>query len=350
MLVFQLTWDDVTSLTDSDRTDHAWRPYLGGAQRAARQRYQQLGGRGDELDELIWTNPMRTLLAVLGDPDVERWRLRAEAVLTGLLAHEPGRRELVTTNSDGAPERLQAALRGDRLPASRDGKITLLRHVDTAGCPVVVAVDQRDPSAAALSGFIILDDRKETIEADPQAHRERWAAWLRWGDIMQFLAAGNGDGMQLALSEVDLVDPVVLKISGGTGAFPALCGEADDAEPVADVAPASLTVDVHWRSALDLLDPEEPGLASLARGLADRGVPAPAVGFELGGEGWQAELAWPQQQIAVFVDLDAHGAEEEQRRRDAAYQRAGWETRLVRDWSVDDLAERILADVKEGSR
>jgi hypothetical protein len=351
MFVFQLTWDDVTNLAGDHHADHAWQPYLGSAQHVARQRYQQLGGRGEELDELIWTNPMQTLLAFLGDPDADRWRLRGEAVLTGLLAHEPSRRELITTNSDGAPERLRAALHGKAVPASVEGMITVIRHVDGMGCRVVVAVDRRDPSAPVLSGFTVLDDRTATIEADQETHRRRWTAWLRWGDVLQFLASDNGDGMQLAVTDIDLVDPALLAVSGGTGAFRALRAVEQGTTPVADPDPApSVPVDVSWRGALELLDPDEPELVVLARALAARGVPAPTVGFELGGEGWQAELAWPDRKVGVMVDLVQHGASNEQRRRDAAYVDAGWETRLAKDWSVDGLVRRILTDSKEDLR
>jgi replicative superfamily II helicase len=348
MFVFQLTWDDVTTVVDGDHADHAWRPYLGVAQHAARRRYQQLGGRGEELDELIWTNPMQTLLAFLGDPDSPRWPLRAEAVLTGLLAHEPGNRTSVTTNSAGAPELLRAAFQEEVLPASAEGKITIVRHSDNTGCRLVIAVDQRDSSAAAISGFTVLDDRATTIKSDQESHRRRWTAWLRWGDVLQFLSGSTSDGMQLAITDTSLVDPALLAIGGGTGAFQALRAEERGVDPLAEQEQAPLiSVDINWRAALDLMDQDEPGLAALARELAAMQVSAPVVGFELGDEAWQAELAWPDTKVAVVLDL-GHGAEEDQLRRDAAYADAGWETHHAMDWSADKLAQRIQADSREG--
>ena len=94
---------------------------------------------------------------------LDRWRLRAEAVLTGLLAHESHRRDQVDTNSDGVPERLHAALSGEPLPAPVTGGITVVRHADGTGCRLVITVDRRDPAAAVLSGFTVLDDRTATI-------------------------------------------------------------------------------------------------------------------------------------------------------------------------------------------
>ena len=33
----------------------------------------------------------------------------------------------------------------------------------------------------------MIDDRRATIVADEQAHERRWAAWLYWGNLIQFL-------------------------------------------------------------------------------------------------------------------------------------------------------------------
>lgn len=99
------------------------------------------------------------------------------------------------------------------------------------------------------------------------------------------------------------------------------------------------------------LYPAEPGLESLARGLAAAGMPAPEIGFELGSDGWLAEMAWPTRRIAVVLDLTSHQvtAEDEQRQRDMAYRQAGWEIRLARDWTVDSLIERLVGANREGS-
>src|SRR5260370_1178133 len=76
--------------------------------------------------------------------------------------------------------------------------------------------------------------------------------------------------------------------------------------------------DPRWEKIYDLLDPGESGLAEFARGLAGLEVPAPAseeVGFELGEQAWQAELAWPSVKVAVVLA----GDDDEARKRNAAY-------------------------------
>ncbi|MFC7483007.1 hypothetical protein ACFQX7_27605 [Luedemannella flava] len=35
---------------------------------------------------------------------------------------------------------------------------------------------------------------------DKDAHQQRWAAWLWWGNLIQFLDAAGGDGAQLAVT------------------------------------------------------------------------------------------------------------------------------------------------------
>jgi hypothetical protein len=340
--VFQLTWHDVMGWAgQADQKGSDWEPYRGIARSKAVQAHQQAGRRGEELNDLIFTNPVMTLLEFLADPDLTKWRVCAESVLTGLLAHEQHARQLTATNSASLPERLRAALNGERLPSPVEGKISLVSHMDVSFCRVVLAVDQRDNSRV-FSGFTVLDDFDRTIKADEEAHRGRWNAWLRWGDLLQFLPSGGGDGLQLALSDIDVVDPLTLAIGGGTGAYIAVRQEMGKDEPS---VPGS-HLDSYWRRVADDVDTEIPGLLSLVHALADRGVPVPEVGFELGDQAWVAELAWPEQRVAVVVDLSSidHTRTEEQRRRDAAFAADGWQVRKVSDWSVDSLSERLAEE------
>lgn len=380
-IVFQLTWSDVTEWggrVQPTGLGGGWRPYLGTAQQKARQAYQRRGGRGEDLDDLVFTNPVYTLLAFLADPDRQRWRARAQAVVEGLLDHDRARREITASDSAGVAERLRAALAGDPLPLQAAGKIGVVRHADVTGCRIVVALDQRD-STPVFTGLTVLDDRDATIEADGTAHHQRWVAWLRWGDLLQFLpgSAGPGgaagEGLQVAASEIDCIDLHALAVAGGTGAYLALRAEAETLETPDTLGPErsigtvpqaasaaqhnagqeepGVELDAAWQDVLVNLDPAEPGLQSLARAVAAAGLPAPEVGFELGSAGWLAEMAWPTEEIAVVVDLAGHrpAAEDEQHERDTAYQQAGWEARLVRDWTADSLIERLAGTKREAS-
>lgn len=141
----------------------------------------------------MFTNPVSTLLAFLADPARQRWRARAEAVVEGLLKHDRAHGEITVSDSAGVPERLLAALTGDPLPPQRPGKIGVIRHADLTGCRLVVALDQRD-NTPVFTVFTVLDDRDTTIDADLNAHRQRWVSWLRWGDLLQFLPGRVGRG------------------------------------------------------------------------------------------------------------------------------------------------------------
>jgi replicative superfamily II helicase len=376
-VVFQLTWHDIDAGIGGGEGDGnggppPWQPYQRNAQLAAQGVYQQLGGDPAELEKLIWSSPVRTLLAFLKDPDLGRWQRCGEAAVVGLLRQPRAGKS--TSGSDGIADRVMASLRGDPLPASAGGALTLVRVVDTSGCPITIVVDQRRNTGAlatAWTALALIDDRLSVIEADEGSHKRRWAAWLYWGNLVQFLAAGQGDGGQLAVTGLDGFYPATLAVAGGTGLLTALSclpldadddgpsggvllsawaaglpvtsrdGSAgpgssarpqDQSDPVPPVGP-----DVAWAEAFDLLDPDVPGLAELAHGVAALGAPPPQVGYELGEQAWLAELAWPHERVAVVLP----GDDFEAANRDAAYAEAGWRVFDVAGWTPGELAGRI---------
>ncbi|MBX6751842.1 MAG: hypothetical protein IRY85_19655 [Micromonosporaceae bacterium] len=214
-------------------------------------------------------------------------------------------------------------------------------------------VDQRGP-APRWTGLVVCDDRIETIKAAEDAHRLRWAAWLAWSNVIQFLADDlSGDAGQLAYSTLDSFDPATLEAADSTGILfahrlkPIDPDSADwlGRQPIADTSPAPAAQappsDARWRRVLDLISPEESGLESLVHGLAARGAPLPTVGYELGDDGWQAELAWPEARVAVVLGqhhgLSASHVDE----RDRAFAAAGWHARAPHQWTIDELLLHI---------
>jgi hypothetical protein len=232
---------------------------------------------------------------------------------------------------------------------------------DASGCPLTVVIDQRDPDPPAPLGFwtalAVIDDRPATVAADEEAHRRRWAAWLYWGNLVQFLSGPRGDGAHLAYTGLDDFDPATLAAAGGSGflASYAALGASDGAAlsplelslagtaaSVASGVPgAAGHTDVAWANAALL--PAE--VAALAQQLAALGVPEPAddqFGFELGSERWQAEIAWPDRQVAVIAgNPDTAGPESETADCLAAYAAAEWDARLARDWPAQELAALV---------
>ncbi|MFD0902095.1 DEAD/DEAH box helicase [Actinomadura sediminis] len=368
-LVFALTWAD---LDEWEARRHeacdgveAYAPYLNNARLKARQLYGR-SGDPDDLPRTMWTNPVDTLLAYLTEPDRDVWLRRAEAVTFGVLSS--GLRT-GGTRSDraGVGERVNAALRGRPLPAPEQGTVEVY-----AADPLTVILDKSRSGAPAWSAFAVVDDRKETIVADTTAHKRRWASWLYWGNLLQFLDHGEGDSGQLALSEIDRFDPALLAAVGGEGRQAVLSlvpldedlrdepettpehaatvpapapfpeepapTRVDAAEPGPASEPTVLTDS--WVDVLDMIDPDEPGLAAFVRGLAAAGIPSPpdsGIGYELGEQAWQAEVAWPDHKVAIVLAGDG----EEARRRDIAYAEAGWDVRSVHGWTREELVDRI---------
>jgi hypothetical protein len=202
----------------------------------------------------------------------------------------------------------------------------------------------------------VIDDRQSTITADPAAHKARWAAWLYWGNLIQFLAEPGGDAAQLARTALADFDPAALAAAGGAGLATSII--LTPADPVSEaelamlgviqsVPPAELLVDVVWPGRItDMLIPE---VAILGHELAARGVPTPAddqIGYELGDQAWQAELAWPARLVAVIAPGREDAEVRNQADTIAAYRAADRDARLPNDWPPDELAARIL----EGER
>src|SRR6266487_6628873 len=196
-----------------------WPPYQGHAQGRALMAHQRAAGDPAEGPDTIWCNPVRTLFAYLTDPDQTRWLRSAEAAVAGLFTG-PAR-----VNQEILTERIVVSLLGQPLPAGGDGPIGLARVTDDNDCAVTVILDPRAKNAenplGGWTALTVLDDRLATISADEQAHRRRWAAWLYWGNIVQFLSDGAGDGDQIAYTNLEQFDPHLLvsalKVANSSG-------------------------------------------------------------------------------------------------------------------------------------
>ncbi|UGY90764.1 DEAD/DEAH box helicase [Streptomyces gobiensis] len=359
--VFQLTWDDVESWTGhaghagntAAEADPVWKPYGGNAQREACDWYRKGGADPREMQRYIWANPVETLLGYLAQPDAERWLLRVQSALAGTV-RAPGA-SATLGDGEAVAERIADALAGKPFPGGK-GKVRIARIQDNSGCSLVFAIDLRQgPEAASWTALTVLDDAEETIEADQKAHRRRWRAWLYWTNLLQFLNEGEGDGVQLTASLLPGFDLSQLAVTGGGGwlasqrSQPAVT--ADRQEQPGQHMPGTAGSDPGWDEVLEYLE-DDPGLHELAHALADRGVPAPEQGYELGGEGWLAELAWPAQRVAVVLshrpgadgspDTDAED-------RDRAYAKAGWQARTAAGWDVDVLAVLLDTGTQRGT-
>ncbi|MEU7573375.1 DEAD/DEAH box helicase [Micromonospora sp. NPDC049240] len=346
-LVFAATWDDVKTWGMGDGSGR-WMPYGGVAKRTARENYRKFlpGADPDELDETVWTNPVEQLLRFLADPDLTRWQRRAEAVLAGMLKQADAH---TATDSTGVAERLLAALRDEPLPGPTGKHIMVARARDGADCPVTVLVDGRSKPMPTWSALTVIDDLPAAVSS--AGHKVRWARWLAWGNVIQFLANGGGDAGQLAVSDLDAFDPASMAVTEVTGLVqPRAALPLDDETATwlgvtpqpAPPGPGLVEDDSPWREVLQYLDPDESALERLVRDLAQQRLPVPVVGYELGDDGWPAELAWPDRRIAVV--LTGPDGDPETDDRDRAYARAGWHARTAQQWSAEDLAAQLAAN------
>ncbi|MDX3230160.1 DEAD/DEAH box helicase [Streptomyces sp. ME19-01-6] len=361
--VFQLTWDDVRAWTGQSKpsAEPVWVPYQNTAQKTASDIHRRMhGGDPRDLPAFIWANPVETLIGYLTGPDPELWRRRTQSALAGFAAVSATSRALADGPETGA--RIAEALAGKRLSGGRGG-VQVMATKDSSGCPLTIALDLRGGQAtAAWTALTVLDDSPAAVGGDENAHRRRWQAWLYWTNLLQFLNEGEGDGVQLAASQLPGFDPVELAVTGGAG-WLASHRRAHEPEPdrTAAVPQERQTAQAGESRAEAVRDPawdeviaylvEEPGLAELAERLAAWGVPAPEAGYELGEAAWPAELAWPGHRIGVVL-AHQRGADgipdSDAEDRDQAYAEAGWAVRAATEWDARELADALTQPAGAG--
>jgi hypothetical protein len=298
--------------------------------------HEAAGGHTASLAEEVWTNPIQGLLAFLRDPDRPRWCRRAGSAVAGLLPAAAGG---AVTRSD-LPDALRGALRGNALQPDVAGRILAVTATDDNGLRFAIAADtaQNTPAWTALA---VLDDTDAHL--DTPAHKQQWRAWLYWSNLIQFLAFGTGDGVQLTTSQIATYPLATLTVCGGIGELqslvPAAPSEKQDAAAVAAAAAAAPLGSAdrrnpEWDEVLPYLTEGQPALEALAEALAQHGAHVAEPGYTLDPAGWMAELAWEEHHIAVV--LPGHGADDaEAAKRDAAYTEAGWQVRTVEQWTED---------------
>jgi hypothetical protein len=372
-LVFQISWDDVAAFEHDHDPSHAsragqqpedpvWPPYGGAGQEQAKTTYEHGGRHRARLAGAVFTNPINTLITYLRDPDLDDWKAKAAAVVSGLLTGPDTRPVAATSNRADLAHALHTELLtlavdptippgGARTPApgplataaaspatAPPARYHLFTGTDTNGLSLIVALDATDPEALGWSALTVLNDADTAL--DTFEHHRAWRAWLYWTNLLQFLTLGSGQAVQLAASRAADFDAATLTLGAPTR-------RPTPAGPAA-TTPTPPVVDSLWeREILHLLreEPEEsPDLLRLAETLAAQGKQAPIFGYELGTGRWLADLAWDASdvKVAVLAEPDQHD-DPDTRRRDTAFADAGWTARTATAWlnHLDDLLTRI---------
>ncbi|MEV6632207.1 serine/threonine-protein kinase [Actinoplanes sp. NPDC051470] len=194
----------------------------------------------------------------------------------------------------------------------------------------------RTPDALRHLGELLADQRAAAGDDDPRTLE------LRKQIGLLLLGAGRRAEAQQTLTS--LLDDL-RRLPGTAGPDPSEVAGlltsvgliADDAGSTDPAYGLAAPVDDAWSVVLHHAD--DPEIRRLLRPLAARGLPVPVVGYELGDEGWPAEVAWPDARIAILWADPPDDPETS--RRDRAYAACGWDARTAARWTADGLAERI---------
>lgn len=188
----------------------------------------------------------------------------------------------------------------------------------------------RTPEALRHLGELLADQRATAGDDDPRTLE------LRKQIGLLLLGAGRRAEAQQTLTSL-LAD--LRRLPGTEGPDPTeIAGLLTSAGLTApDAAADEQAVSAEWSVVLHHAD--DPEIRRLLQPLAARGLPVPVVGFELGDEGWPAEVAWPDYRIAILWTDPPD--DPEAIRRDRAYAAGGWDARVADRWTSDELAERI---------
>ena len=279
------------------------------------------------------------LVNYLRAPDPARWK---RAVFTALFAlfDRRGmlsgalRRGFDRAAADALPGQVREALDGLPPPVAVAGAGawtgTAPAFFDLFTAFPLAAVERGDPDAAAV--VVHLRDDEASRRSD--GYRRVWNGVLRLFTLLQFLPGAwwtTRTGVERGIYPEFPPPPEraapLQPASGppaGHGGSPGGLDQPGLGLPVED-----------WKSVLELAAPE---VHDVVAALAQRGAPAPEVGFELlctgGAVLAEAELAWPTPRIALFRP--------DQETDSTAFDAAGWRTFTQ---GADNLAEERADDL-----
>ncbi len=319
-LVWNLTWQDVEQFHRAVIADPPSRPpdrslLAHGALLTAKQ-VQQARGGAFSLDALQ-QNPVALLLDYLVRPDRDEWRRCVLSAAAGLAATAG----IQAVDANGLAAVLDAAQAGRWVdpPTPVDEVVAqVARSVTPGELPLVLLLDASDLNAEAWTVLAVLDDSPEVL--DTEAHRARWADWLPWSNLLQFLGgpADRTAGVIAASSAADDLSWDDLWIRHRTRAGAVLATTAEPA--VRELTPTEL-------DELDLIVGDD--IRDLVAGALRSGAPMPVIGEE--HDGVPIEASWPDHRVAVVVP-GTPGPE-------------GWDARPAEDWTIVELL--VALEVQE---
>lgn len=291
----------------------------------------QLRKAHEEAEKLVRQSRFRQAADALGE--ITR---RAEATFGATDADVlRARHDLAAALFDGGDYRQAAPLYRALAPDLAGSSWAELRYdcrLKEATCYALIG---RTPDALRHLGELLADQRVAAGDDDPRTLE------LRKQIGLLLLGAGRRAEAQQTLTSLlddlrrlpDTEGPDPSEVAGLLTSVGLIAPGAAATDP-ADGQAAPID---EWSVVLHHAD--DPEIRRLLQPLAARGLPVPVVGYELGDEGWPAEVAWPDARIAI---LWADPPDDpETIRRDRAYAAGGWDARTADRWTADGLAERI---------
>lgn len=300
--VFAATWQDVERLQGKSGAYEALIGFQ--AQQVAAQEF---GIPVEKLKEEITQNPLSFLFDYLAHPDAEEQRVIARAACAALLVETQmgeNRTPIVQFDS-GAVEDAVAAMARDDVPVPGSGGMGAVRKSPYLN--IAVGFAGHELPTAPVVAEIVFDDDPDVDDRLIKSYREAWRNWLRWSNVLQFLAPE---------------DAFALRAKG----MPELAPPREPSK-----------VDSTFQGAALLNDIEGDDMRRLVEALLAGGAPAPQIGEEH-IDGFAAELAWPNLLISVFADpvgrIDSSEAI-------AEYRKAGWQADTLSNWDREALLQLL---------
>lgn len=326
-LVWNLSWDDVERFHSAVTADPPQTPphrsLLDARAKGIAQQVHLAQGGALDVGE-VERNPMHLLLLFLVEPHRAEWLRLARSVVAGLA----GSSGLTAVDSQQLGVVLDAVLAGR--PVDLDGAgdpddaIVQVAVVATVhGLDLVLCLDLVDPNAERWTAFAVLPD--EATDVSDLAHRARWADWLAWANLLQFLG-GPEDSTGAVIAGTSRAtsgdhDDLWLRHRAGLAAPSGVGPGAAERPGSVGVPEAALTDE--QREELDLMDDDVRRLVESALGPDS---PTLVAGYE-DPDGLMVEAGFPERKVGVLLPGDEAPA--------------GWDARTVGDWTIDELRDAL---------
>ncbi|MAU84682.1 MAG: helicase [Gordonia sp.] len=279
----------------------------------------------------MWDNPITFLVEYLAEPDAAVWGHGAAATVLAMVpqSNRHGDGSPIHTSSSDLGRTLTGLAEG-MSTADASGHVMVVPRAGWSGLPLWICADPNE-FESTLGVLTVLDDSEG--EVGGAVHDARWRDWLRWSNILQFVASPQyGMVMPRRMAAIWTIRSL--------GEFIA------QPVPLEGVGTGRTDIEFAMTPEWELVQKyTDPVVAELVTALARKDVAVPEPGLEVGpvDSVWQVELAWEDDQVAVVVDTDVE--------RDNWLREHGWTVRTVdRDSDIDAAVGDIAARVTGGTR